>query len=237
VSGPRILIVDDDPAILRAVRRALEARDYEVELLDSAGAIPDVVARFRPDVILLDLVLPDGDGIEITRSLRPATSAAIVVLSAVGDESKKVLALDAGAEDYVTKPFGMEELLARVRVAVRRRATNPAEPVLSAGPVRLDMRSREVAAGGTALHLTPTEFDLLRLLLEEQGRVLTQRLILERVWGPQYVDDSHILRTFIHQLRQKLSAAAAGAGELIVTDPGVGYRLVAPPDDRPQSGT
>jgi two-component system KDP operon response regulator KdpE len=188
-------------------------------------------------VILLDLVLPDGDGIEITRSLRPATSAAIVVLSAVGDESKKVLALDAGAEDYVTKPFGMEELLARVRVAVRRRATNPAEPVLSAGPVRLDMRSREVAAGGTALHLTPTEFDLLRLLLEEQGRVLTQRLILERVWGPQYVDDSHILRTFIHQLRQKLSAAAAGAGELIVTDPGVGYRLVAPPDDRPQSGT
>jgi two-component system KDP operon response regulator KdpE len=232
MSGARILVVDDDPAILRAVRRALEARDYDVELLETAASVLDTVARFRPDVILLDLVLPDGDGIEVTRALRPGTSAAIIVLSAVGDESKKVQALDAGAEDYVTKPFGMEELLARVRVAVRRRATDPAEPVLAAGPIRLDLRSREVTAGGTPLHLTPTEFDLLRLLLDQQGRVLTQRLILERVWGPQYVDDSHILRTFIHQLRQKLSGASAGTGELIVTDPGVGYRLIAGVADR-----
>jgi two-component system, OmpR family, KDP operon response regulator KdpE len=120
----------------------------------------------------------------------------------------------------------MEELLARVRVAVRRRASNPDEPLLVAGPVCLDLSTREVTAGGIPVHLTPTEFDLLRLLLEQEGRVLTQRFILERVWGPQYVDDSHILRTFIHQLRQKLSNAASGAGDFIATDPGVGYRLV-----------
>lgn len=191
MSGARILIVDDDRAILTAVRRALEARSYDVELLERAEPIAAAVARFRPDVLLLDLVLPDGDGIEICRTLRRGTNAAIILLSAVGDESKKVEALDAGAEDYVTKPFGMEELLARVRVALRRRAASPGERVLCAGPIRLDLEAREVSAGGVPVHLTPTEFDLLRLFLIEQGRVLTQRLILERVWGPEYVEDRH----------------------------------------------
>lgn len=225
MSGARILVVDDDPAILRAVRRALQARGYDVEVLEAGVAVPETVARFRPDVILLDLVLPDADGIVLCAELRPSTGAAIIVLSAIGDESKKVQALDAGAEDYLTKPFGMEELLARIRVALRRQAANRTEPVLVAGALRIDLRTREVTANGTPVHLTPTEFDLLRLLLAEQGRVLTQHMLLERVWGPQYVHDSHVLRTFIHQLRQKLEGASPGAGGVITTDPGVGYRL------------
>ena len=225
MSGARILVVDDDPAILRAVRRSLEAHDFEVAAVDSGGAVASAVAAFRPDVILLDLVLPDLDGIEVCRGIRDKTSASIIVLSAIGDESKKVQALDEGADDYVTKPFGMEELLARVRVGLRRRAANPVEPVLEAGPIRMRIDSREVTVDGRAVRLTPTEFALLRLLVEEQGRVLTQRLILSRVWGPEYVEDAHILRTFVHQLRQKVGAVSVDAADSIVTDPGVGYRL------------
>lgn len=228
MSGARILAVDDDPAILRAVRRSLEAHDYEVRALETGAPVAAALADFHPDVVLLDLVLPDTDGIEVCRAIRPDTAATIIVLSAIGDEAKKVQALDAGADDYVTKPFGMEELLARVRVALRRQGTSPTEPLLEAGPVRLRLDSHEVSVDGTPVHLTPTEFELLRLLLEQQGRVLTQRLILARVWGAEYVDDSHILRTFIHQLRQKLGAVDPAAAELITTDPGVGYRVVTP---------
>ncbi len=227
MSGARILVVDDDPAILRAVRRSLQAHDYEVRALDAGGQVASTVAVFRPDIILLDLVLPDLDGIEVCRAIRGETEAAIIVLSAIGDETKKVQALDEGADDYVTKPFGMDELLARIRVALRRQGSNPTEPVIEAGPIRLRLDTREVTVEGQTIHLTPTEFDLLRLLLEQQGRVLTQRLILARVWGPEYVDDSHILRTFIHQLRQKLGAVSPEAADLLVTDPGVGYRLLA----------
>jgi two-component system KDP operon response regulator KdpE len=228
VSGPRVLLVDDDPAILRAVRRSLEAHAYEVVALDTGAPVAGTVASFHPDVILLDLVLPDLDGIEVCRAIRGETAASIIVLSAIGDESKKVEALDEGANDYVTKPFGMEELLARIRVALRRLGTSPNEPVLEAGPIRLRLDTREVSVDGRHIHLTPTEFELLRLLLEQQGRVLTRRMILSRVWGVEYADDSHILRTFMHQLRQKIAAASAEAAYLIVTDPGVGYRLVTP---------
>jgi two-component system KDP operon response regulator KdpE len=228
MTGARILVVDDDPAILRAVRRSLEARSYDVRSLEAGADVAATVAVFRPDVILLDLVLPDLDGIEVCRAIRGDTRAAIIVLSAIGDESKKVEALDEGADDYVTKPFGMEELLARIRAGLRRQGTAPTEPQLEAGPLRLRLDTREVSVSGTPVHLTPTEFDLLRTLLEQQGRVLTQRLILTRVWGAEYVDDTHILRTFIHQLRQKLAAASPAAADLIATDPGVGYRLVPP---------
>ncbi|MGE0227022.1 MAG: response regulator transcription factor [Dehalococcoidia bacterium] len=227
MKGARVLIVDDDPAILRALRRTLEAHSYLVRTVEEGRDVPSVVAGFRPDVILLDLMLPDTDGVEVCRSVRPLTDAWIIVVSAVGDDLRKVEALDHGADDYVTKPFSMDELLARIRVSLRRRSGNVDEPVLRAGPVEIHLDSHEVFADGRAVHLTPTEFELLHLLARQQGRVLTQRLILQRVWGPEYADESHILRTFIHQLRRKLSDAVPEAGKLIVTDPGVGYRIAA----------
>lgn len=227
MSGARILVVDDDPAILRAVRRSLEAHSYNVRTLDSGGGVPELVSGFRPDVILLDLVLPDTDGVAVSREIRMHTRASIIVLSAVGDESKKVEALDAGADDYITKPFGMNELLARVRVGLRRLAAGQLEPVLSAGEIRMRVDTRTVTVGETPIHLTPTEFDLMRLLLTEQGRVLTQRTILERIWGSAYATESHVLRTFVHQVRQKIAVVSPTAAAAIVTDPGVGYRLAA----------
>jgi two-component system KDP operon response regulator KdpE len=227
MSGARILVVDDDPAILRAVRRALEAHDYDVRALEAGSEAGEEASRFHPDVVLLDLALPDADGLDLVAPLRERAGA-VIVLSALEDEERKVRALDAGADDYVTKPFGIEELLARVRAALRRQGSSRSEPALEAGPIRLDLTSREVRVAGQTVHLTPTEFELLRLLMHERGRVLTQRHILGRVWGPEYVEDSHVLRTFIHQLRQKLGAASPEASAMVLTDPGVGYRLVAP---------
>lgn len=224
MTGARVLIVDDDPAILRSVRRALDARGYDVEVSAVVSGIHELVAKFRPDVILLDLLLPDGDGIEIAHELKGSSRATVIVLSAVGDESRKVAALDAGAQDYVTKPFGMEELLARVRVALRRSA-GAATTQLTAGPIHIDLETRVVQVGKHPIRLTPTEFDLLRMLVEQQGRVLTQRMILGTVWGAGYASENHVLRTFVHQVRQKLNAAEPGSGDLIENDPGVGYRL------------
>lgn len=225
--GARVLVVDDDPAILRVVRRALEAAGYDVAALDRGAGVMDRVASFSPDVILLDLVLPDEDGIKLAAKLRRG-SASIIVLSAVGDDRKKVEALDAGADDYLTKPFSMEELLARIRVALRHQAHSEAEPVLTAGPLRIDLASREVRVDDQIVHLTPREFDLLRQLAANPGRVITRRMLLTAVWGPEYGDDTHILRTFVYQLRSKLDQARSGSGALIVTDPAVGYRLLVP---------
>ncbi|MGD9932427.1 MAG: response regulator [Dehalococcoidia bacterium] len=227
MKGARILAVDDDPAILRVVRRALEAAGYNVEALDCAAPLLERVSTFGPDVILLDLVLPDADGIELARTLRSG-HASIIVLSAVGDDRKKVEALDAGADDYLTKPFNVDELLARIRVALRHQARAEVEPVVTAGPIRIDLASHEVTVDGNAVRLTPREFDLLQQLALNAGRILTQRMLLAQVWGPQYVDDAHILRTFVYQLRSKLDQAKPGTGPLIVTDPSVGYRLVLP---------
>lgn len=225
MSGARILVVDDDPAILRVVSRALEARGYTVETLAEAAQVERTVAESRPEAILLDLVLPDGDGIDLCRAIRAKSSVPIIVLSAIGDDKKKVEALDEGADDYLSKPFSLDELLARIRVALRRQAGTARGTILSAGPLELNIEAHSVSVDGIPLHLTPKEFDLCRLLLQEQGRVLTQRLILSRVWGPEYVDDSHILRTFVHQLRSKLAALSGDAAKLIVNDPGIGYRL------------
>jgi two-component system KDP operon response regulator KdpE len=225
MSGARILLVDDDPAILRSVRRALEGYDYSVRALEGAAGVLRAMEEFRPDVVLLDLVLPDGDGISLCAALRPISDVPIIVLSAIGEDAKKVQALDAGADDYVTKPFSMEVLLARVRVALRRQGNSPTDAALVAGPIRLDIAARQVTAEGEVVHLTPREFELLRLLLQQQGRVLTQRLILTQVWGPGYADDAHVLRTFVHQLRQKLATASPAAAAMVVTDPGVGYRI------------
>ena len=229
MSGAHILLVDDDPAIIRAVSRALEGQSYRVTALECGGPVQQTVQETHPDVVLLDLMLPDADGIEVCRAIRRISAVPVIVLSAVGDDRKKVQALDEGADDYVTKPFSLDELQARIRVALRRQ-TGTASTILVAGPISLDLARRQVTVNGAIVHLTPKEFDLLRLLLQHQGRVLTQRFILGQVWGPEYVDDSHILRTFIYQLRSKLGAFSAEANTLIVTDPSVGYRI-----DPPQS--
>jgi two-component system KDP operon response regulator KdpE len=225
MSGARILLVDDDSAILRVVGRALQGQGYDVDTLSDGSKVRATVEARHHDIVLLDLMLPDTDGIELCRAIRPISAATIILLSAVGDEAQKVRALDEGADDYITKPFGMEELLARVRAALRRQGTDARAPELACGPIHLNLASREVVVDGSLVHLTPREHDLLRLLLEQQGRVLTQRFILSHVWGPEYADDSHILRTFVHQLRQKLAVASPAAAALLITDPGVGYRL------------
>lgn len=214
MSGARILAVDDDKAILLALRRALERSGYNVRALATASGVIDALAEFRPDVLLLDLVLPDGDGIEVCRRVRERSDVPVIVLSALGDNARKVRALDLGADDYLTKPFSMNELEARIRVALRRSAGAAGSTVLTAGALRLDVTTREVSVGGFPVHLTPREFDLCRFLLQQRGRVLTQRQILAAVWGPEYGNDSHILRTFVHQLRTKLYAAMPGSGSL-----------------------
>ncbi len=227
--GARILVVDDDPAILRAVRRALEGHGYDISTAETAREALDIHRRTRPEVILLDLVLPDGTGIDVCAQIRKTSDVPIVVLSAVGDDAIKVEALDCGADDYLTKPFSMDELMARIRVALRRRAHLAGSSVMQVGPIELNVDSHQVTVAGSAIHLTPKEFDLCRLLMENQGRVVTQRYVLTRVWGAEYADDTHILRTFVHQLRAKLGAASADAAAMIVNDPGIGYRLVAKP--------
>ncbi len=226
--GARILVVDDDVAILRALRRGLEGEGYAVEALERGATAAATAAAWKAEVVLLDLVLPDSDGIEICRKIRKSSNVPVIVLSAVGDDARKVRALDEGADDYLTKPFSMDELNARIRVALRHRVKQAVGTTMRAGPIELDVARHSVRVAGEQVHLTPKEFDLCRYLMEHQGKVLTQRQILAAVWGAEYVDDSHILRTFVHQLRTKLASVSDGAAEMIVNDPGVGYRMEVP---------
>jgi len=234
MSGARVLVVDDDVAILRSVQRGLEGAGFEVSGLPAAKEIESTIAAWRPDVLLLDLVLPDGDGADICRAVRKTSSVPIIVLSAVSDDDRKVEALNNGADDYVVKPFSMPELRARIGAAIRRSA-GQSSTILEAGDVTLDLLSRKVAVGDTTIHLTPTEYELLRLLMTHPGRVFTQRHLLSTVWGPEWQDESHILRTFVHQLRGKLHAVEPHAAAMIVNDPGVGYRLEPPLPERPDN--
>lgn len=221
----RVLVVDDDPAILKAVQRSLEGSGFAVTGMSTASQVVETVERLRPDVLVLDLVLPDGDGVDVCRAVRAASQTPIIVLSAVNDDDRKVQALDSGADDYVVKPFSMAELQARIRAAIRRSAGQGSSRLV-VGVLELDVLQRRLNVAGTEVHLTPTEYELLRLMMANPGRVFTQRHLLASVWGAEYVDDTHILRTFVHQLRSKLSAASANAGAMLVNDPGVGYRLV-----------
>jgi two-component system KDP operon response regulator KdpE len=225
MTGARILLVDDDPAILRAVKRSLELKGYQVATAVNGRDAEQMALRERPDIVVLDLVLPDTDGIAVCKSLRQTSDVPVIVLSAVEQDARKVEALNSGADDYVTKPFSMEELDARIRVWLRRSVNQSIDAVLHAGPLMLDVGSHDVRASGMRVRLTPKEFDLLRLLMEKRGRVLTQRTILENVWGEGYGDDSYLLRTFIHQLRKKLEAVSPPAASMIINEPGVGYRL------------
>jgi two-component system KDP operon response regulator KdpE len=224
-----VLVVDDEPALLRAVGAALKARHYEVATVESGQAAIDAIALAPPDVVVLDLGLPDIDGIEVCRRVREWSDVPIVVLSAEGSEARKVLALDEGADDYVTKPFSTAELLARIRVALRHRKEAAApddDAVLRVGDLEIDQARHVVGVGGRKVDLTPKEFAFLALLARWPGRVLTHRAILQEVWGPEYGSESQYLRVYASQLRKKLDDDPAQPR--LITEPGVGYRLVDP---------
>jgi two-component system, OmpR family, KDP operon response regulator KdpE len=219
----RVLVCDDEPQILRGLRVILRDAGFEVILADTAQQALDAAAVQPPDAAIIDLVLPDGDGVEVTRKLREWTQAPVIVLSAVGEEDQKVRALEAGADDYVTKPFGPKELVARVQAALRRTGAPHDEPVLRAGGVELDVAAHTAARDGEAVHLTPIEFTLLKTLLRHRGRLLTHRSLLTEVWGPNYADEVATLRTHMSNLRSKIEPA--GRPKVLHTDPGVGYRF------------
>jgi two-component system KDP operon response regulator KdpE len=225
MSGERVLVVDDEPQIRRALRTALDAHGYTVSVAENGATGLEAIATWAPDAVVLDLVMPDVDGFEVLRQTRTWSDVPIIVLSARGQEPDKVAALDQGADDYLTKPFGMAELLARLRVVLRRgRGATP--PRLQAGEVTIDLERRLVYRGGQEVHLTPTEMSLLLVLASEAGKVLTHRQILQRVWGGYAAENAQQLRVYINYLRRKLEADPSQP-RLIVTEPGVGYRLKA----------
>jgi two-component system KDP operon response regulator KdpE len=223
--GARILVVDDEPEIRRALHSRLEKRGYAVVSAESADRALEVLGKRTPDVIVLDLVLPGMDGIELTRRIRLHSAVPIIFLSAVGEEQKKVEALEVGADDYVTKPFGMEELLARIRSVLRRSVgARDGEPVFRCGALSVNFDRREVRLGDEPVKLTPTEYDLLKYMILNAGKVLTHRTLLAAVWGEAYSEQAQYLRVFIGQLRKKIEHDPPRPRYLI-TDPGVGYRF------------
>jgi two-component system KDP operon response regulator KdpE len=224
-AGAHILVVDDDPAILRVVRMNLARHDFRVETAATGQAALDGVADRHPDVILLDLGLPDIDGLDVIRQVRARVTTPIIVLSARGAERDKVLALDLGADDYLTKPFGVDELLARVRVALRHAARSVDGATFRTGDLEVDLERRRVAVGGREVHLTPTEYALLKVFIAHPNKVLTTRMLLNWVWGDQSGVDDHHLHVYAARLRKKLAPDTAGP-RYLVTAPGVGYRLL-----------
>ena len=221
----RVLVVDDEPSILRALRINLSAREYDVSTAVDGTTGLAAVARDRPDVIILDLGLPDMDGTEVIHGVRGWTSIPIIVLSAWGQENQKVAALDAGADDYVTKPFGMDELLARLRAAVRRAAPAPDEPVVATADFTVDLAAKQVVrSDGSAVRLTPTEWQVLEILVRNSGRLVTQKQLLREVWGPTYETESNYLRVYLAQLRRKLEPEPSRP-RYLRTESGMGYRF------------
>lgn len=219
-----MLVVEDEPQVRRFLRASLTSHGYRMVEAATMREAEQLATSHNPDLFLLDLGLPDGDGLDLTRALREWTRAPIIVLSARGREEDKVNALDAGADDYLTKPFGVNELLARLRVALRRAQAAPQEmPLIDIGPLRVDLARREVTMEGREVRLTPTEFRLLALLARNAGKVLTHRQILREVWGPN-ATQSHYVRVQMAELRKKLEADPARP-RLLVTEVGVGYRL------------
>jgi two-component system KDP operon response regulator KdpE len=225
----KVLVCDDEHQILRALRVILRDAGYEALPAGTIEEALDVAAVGRPEAAIVDLLLPDGDGVELCRRLREWSSIPLIVLSAVGDEDAKVRALAAGADDYLTKPFGPRELIARLGANLRRIAPEQTEAVIEAGALRLDLAKRIVTVDGDEVHLTPTEFDLLRALARNRGRLMTHRDLLITVWGPGYSEDTQVLRAHIANLRRKLERATAPGAPardgLIRTESGVGYRF------------
>ena len=227
----KILVVDDEPQIRRALQTALRANGFDVDVAEDGQLALDMAAIHPPDILILDLGLPGLDGIEVIRQFRSWSNVPIIVLSARGAERDKVQALDLGADDYLTKPFGMGELVARIRVALRHAAGSElVDPRLTFGELDIDLVARVVTLSGKEVHLTPIEYELLRELATNAGKVLTHQMLLSRVWGPASADATNYLRVYINQLRRKIETAPGGT-RLIMTEPGVGYRFRPQPDD------
>jgi two-component system KDP operon response regulator KdpE len=220
---PKVLVCDDEQQILRALRVILRDAGYESLPANTLQEALDVAAVRRPDAAIIDLVLPDGDGVELCRRLREWTAMPLIVLSAVGDEDAKVRALSNGADDYVTKPFGPRELIARLEANLRRTAPEHESAVIETDELRVDLARHIVEVAGEEVHLTPTEFELLRKLAGNRGRLLTHRELLISVWGAGYADDTQVLRAHIANLRRKIEPP--GAPRLIRTESGIGYRF------------
>jgi two-component system KDP operon response regulator KdpE len=225
---PRILVVDDEPQITRVLRTSLFTHGYDVRTAADGDSALETFGDWHPDLVVTDLAMPGMDGLELCRRLRAVSQVPIIVLSAKGDERAKVGALDIGADDYVTKPFGIDELLARMRAALRRAAMAPAgegpQAVLEAGDFRVDLEARSVGVRGADVHLTPKEFDLLVYFLRHAGKVLTHRTLLAAVWGGDYTEQSEYLRVFVGQLRKKIEPEPASP-QYILTEPWIGYRF------------
>jgi two-component system KDP operon response regulator KdpE len=221
-----VLVVDDEPQIVRALKVVLREAGFEAVPAETAAEALDAAAVRPPEAAIVDLVLPDMDGVTLTRRLREWSEMPILVLSAIGEESQKVNALEAGADDYVTKPFGARELVARLQAALRRARRPEEEPTITAEGLEIDLAAHVVRRDGETVHLTPIEFDLLRALARNRGRLMTHRKLLVEVWGPEYVDDIQPLRTHIARLRGKIEPDEdTGGRRYILTDPGVGYRF------------
>jgi two-component system KDP operon response regulator KdpE len=225
-----ILVVDDDLQLRRFLRTTLAGHGHTIAEAGTVAEAIDAIARVRPAVILLDLGLPDGDGLGVLRKIPPEDRPPVIVLSARGQEGDKVTALDAGAEDYLTKPFGASELLARIRVVLRRSGGAPTPDVIEVGPIKIDQPRHAVTVAGREVHLTPIEFRLLLELARAPGRVLTHRQLLREVWGPNAIDEVHYLRVHMGALRRKLEADPARP-QWLLTEAGVGYRLREPAPD------
>lgn len=224
--GRRILVCDDEPQILRALRVILRDAGFEVITAASAEEALDTSAVHPLDAAIVDLVLPDGDGAEVTRSIREWSEMPILVLSAVGEEAEKIRALDAGADDYVTKPFGPGELVARLNAVLRRAGGDREEPRIVVDGLELDLAAHSVALAGRPIHLTPTEYELLRTLVRGRGRLMTHSTLLREVWGPAYEDDTPLLRAHVANLRRKIEPEPSKP-RYVTTDPGIGYRFAA----------
>jgi two-component system KDP operon response regulator KdpE len=222
-SRGRVLVCDDESQILRALRVVLREADYDVVPASTAAEALDLAAVQRLDAAIVDIMLPDGDGVEVARQIREWSPIPILVLSAIGEEDEKVRALQAGADDYVTKPFGPKELIARLEAALRRAEPGGQVPVIESGDLSLDVAAHVVSRGGTEIHLTPTEFDLLKALMVNRGRLMTHAALLKEVWGPAYADDIATLRTHMVNLRRKIETGEGGPR--IHTEAGVGYRF------------
>jgi two-component system, OmpR family, KDP operon response regulator KdpE len=232
VMGARVLVVDDEPEIRRAVRAGLAGQRFAVESASTGAEGLDMAVRWHPDVIILDLSLPDMDGIEVARQLRTWSRVPIIVLSVRAGDADKITALELGADDYLTKPFSMGELVARVRVALRHAAQSAGAATGTAarfqtGALVLDFERRVVTVAGAEVHLTPTEYEVLKFLAQNAGKVITHRTLLRAVWGPAYEDEAHYLRVFVGQLRRKIEPDPSRPIYLL-TEPGIGYRLREP---------
>jgi two-component system, OmpR family, KDP operon response regulator KdpE len=222
----KILVIEDEAPLRRALRIFLEAHDYAVVLAASGREGLDLAAREHPDVVILDLGLPDMDGVSVAAALRGWSTVPIVVLSARDAEPVKVAALDAGADDYVTKPFGMNEFLARLRAALRRAAPTEQERVITTQDFEIDLGAKQIKRNGSELHLTPTEWQIVEVLSRQRGKLVTQQQLLQQVWGPQYERETHYLRIYMSQIRRKLEPDPSRP-RYFITEPGMGYRFVA----------